>query len=83
MQDLHDRMSLDLGEECSKISSQIRFLVIHGTEDETIPVEDGHSIASALPTAKLVIIEGGDHSFTNPEHGNTVVKEAVAFLTKQ
>ncbi len=38
-------------------------LVIHGTEDEMIPVENGRLIASLIPGARLEILDGVGHLF--------------------
>jgi 3-oxoadipate enol-lactonase len=38
-------------------------LVVHGTEDEVIPVENGRLIASLIPGARLEIIDGVGHMF--------------------
>lgn len=37
-------------------------LVLHGTEDEICPIDDGRAIAAAARHARLVEIEGGDHN---------------------
>ncbi len=37
-------------------------LVLHGTDDEVCPVEDGREIAAASPHARIVEIEGGRHN---------------------
>ncbi|GAB5497022.1 MAG: hypothetical protein Phyf2KO_21020 [Phycisphaerales bacterium] len=41
-------------------------LVIHGDSDPTVPQADAEHIASALPNAELVIVEGGDHVLNTP-----------------
>jgi len=41
-------------------------LVIHGEEDETIPVRCAREIAEAVPDAELALIAGGDHVFSTP-----------------
>lgn len=38
-------------------------LVIHGTADEMVPVENGRMIARLVPGAKLEILEGAGHLF--------------------
>ncbi len=47
-------------------------LIIHGDADELVPLSSGQSIHDALRAAgaatKMVVIEGGDHGFTNAEH---------------
>ena len=38
-------------------------LVIHGTEDQMLPVSNGHLIASLIPGSRLEIIDGVGHLF--------------------
>jgi pimeloyl-ACP methyl ester carboxylesterase len=38
-------------------------LVVHGSEDEMLPVENGRQIASLIPGARLEILEGAGHLF--------------------
>jgi 3-oxoadipate enol-lactonase len=38
-------------------------LVIHGTDDQMLPVANGHLIASAIPNARLEILEDVGHLF--------------------
>jgi len=42
-------------------------LVILGSEDPVIPVEDGRAVAEAVPGAELLIIEGLGHGLQFPE----------------
>lgn len=37
-------------------------VVVHGSEDEVCPIEDGRAIAEAAPRGSLVVIEGGHHN---------------------
>lgn len=54
-------------------------LILHGEKDETVTVEQARlSFALAGVPKKLVLINGGDHSFTN--HGNKAAAEVVAWL---
>lgn len=54
-------------------------LVIHGSEDETVNVEQAQrSFALAGRPKKLVIVNGADHSFTN--HSNKAAEEVIAWL---
>ncbi|WP_257299445.1 alpha/beta fold hydrolase [Haloarchaeobius sp. FL176] len=38
-------------------------LVLHGTDDRVLPVENGERLAAALPNAELELYEGGSHLF--------------------
>ncbi len=54
-------------------------LILHGEKDETVAVEQARRAfyLAGLPK-KIVIINGGDHSFTN--HGNKAAEEVVTWL---
>jgi acetyl esterase/lipase len=47
-------------------------LIIHGDADTLVPIASGQSIHDALKAAnvetQMIVIEGGDHGFRNPEH---------------
>ncbi|TNE57106.1 MAG: alpha/beta hydrolase, partial [Alphaproteobacteria bacterium] len=53
-------------------------LVIHGRDDPLIPLAAGESVASLVPGAQLVIIDGMGHEIT-PDLGSIVVSHVVAF----
>jgi 3-oxoadipate enol-lactonase len=38
-------------------------LVLHGTADRVLPVENGEQVAAAIPDAELSLVEGGPHLF--------------------
>ncbi len=52
-------------------------LVVHGTEDEMIPVENGRLIASLIPGARLEILDGVGHLFfwEQPQRSAELVRE--------
>jgi pimeloyl-ACP methyl ester carboxylesterase len=52
-------------------------LVVHGTADELIPVQNGRMIADLIPAAKLEIFEGVGHMFflERPERTAELVRE--------
>jgi pimeloyl-ACP methyl ester carboxylesterase len=37
-------------------------LVVHGTDDEAVPVEHAKALASRVPNAELLLLEGGRHT---------------------
>lgn len=52
--------------ECASKLTPRSYLVIHGSEDESVPVEDAHLLYDAAEQPKkLAIIEGADHRFTD------------------
>ena len=55
-------------------------LVIHGTEDQMIPVGNGHMIAQLIPGARLEILDGVGHMFflERPERSAELMRAHVA-----
>jgi pimeloyl-ACP methyl ester carboxylesterase len=55
-------------------------LVVHGTEDQLLPVENGRLIASLIPGAQLEILEGVGHMFfwERPERSAELVRAHAA-----
>jgi pimeloyl-ACP methyl ester carboxylesterase len=54
-------------------------LVMHGTADRVLPVENAHLLAEAVPDADLVTVEGGSHLFFIEREGR-VTEELRRFL---
>mgnify|MGYP001812292490 CR=1 FL=1 len=54
-----DRFDLN----ASLARSRVPLLVVHGTEDLAVPVEDGRQLAAAGVDASLEIIDGAGHTF--------------------
>jgi len=57
-------------------------LVLHGTDDRVLPVENGRRIAEKLPDARLEILEGAPHMLMI-ERSKEVNELLEAFLAKQ
>ncbi|HTD57490.1 MAG TPA: alpha/beta hydrolase [Solirubrobacteraceae bacterium] len=55
-------------------------LLVHGTLDQMLPVENGHMIAELIPNARLEILEGIGHMFflELPERTAELVREHAA-----
>jgi pimeloyl-ACP methyl ester carboxylesterase len=37
-------------------------LVIHGSNDQLVPLADAQELAQAIPAAQLAVVDGGSHS---------------------
>jgi pimeloyl-ACP methyl ester carboxylesterase len=61
-------------------SLQIPTLVIHGTADILIPIDNGRIVAGAVPNATLLKIEGMGHDL--PKRVWTQVADAIADLAR-
>jgi pimeloyl-ACP methyl ester carboxylesterase len=55
-------------------------LVIHGTEDEMLPVENGRLVARLIPGSRLEILDGIGHMFfwEQPERSAGLVRSHAA-----
>lgn len=55
-------------------------LVVHGTLDQMLPVQNGRMIAGLVPGARLEVLEGVGHLFfwERPEHSAALVREHAA-----
>ncbi len=54
-------------------------LVIHGTADTNVPIAMGELVATRVPGARLITIEGGDH-FVFLTHPDEVYDAIFGFL---
>jgi 3-oxoadipate enol-lactonase len=57
-------------------------LVVHGTEDEVLPVQNGPLIASRIPGSRLEILPGVGHLFflERPEHSAELMRAHAGML---
>ena len=62
---------------------KIPVLIVHGTKDEAVPLEQSKKTARLLKNGRLSIIEGADHRFTRPEHFRKMIKEIAEFIISQ
>ncbi|KAJ4965571.1 hypothetical protein NE237_017420 [Protea cynaroides] len=75
---LMDRLNIDMHAACLSISKDCRVLTIHGSKDETIPVEDALEFAKVIPNHKLQIVEGADHGYS--AHQAELTSIALEFI---
>ncbi|KAL6615036.1 hypothetical protein ACP70R_037306 [Stipagrostis hirtigluma subsp. patula] len=76
---LMERLDTDMHAASVSISQECRFLTVHGSADETIPVEDAFEFAKLIPNHKLQVIEGANHNYT--AHRKEVADTVVEFIT--
>jgi pimeloyl-ACP methyl ester carboxylesterase len=53
--------AFDAAEELDALT--LPTVVLHGTADRVLPVENAHTLAERLPNAELELFEGGPHLF--------------------
>lgn len=55
-------------------------LIIHGDEDEAVPVEQSIKIAKLIPDCTFEIVKGSDHVYTKPEHRDQMLKTISEYI---
>ncbi|KAL3692633.1 hypothetical protein R1sor_006284 [Riccia sorocarpa] len=74
LKSLQDRLSTDMGGAAESISQDCRVLIVHGTADEVVRVEDARLYAERIPNNVLRIIDGANHNYEGQrEHLGGVV----------
>lgn len=77
-----EQMRAIAGHDTSGRLGQVRAptLIVHGTEDEMLPVANAHAIAERIPEARLEIMQGVGHLFfwEEPERSAELVREHAA-----
>ncbi len=59
---------------------RIPTLIVHGDEDETVPLEQSKISASLMPNCRLEIIQGADHIYSQPRHFEKMIKLLSQFI---
>ena len=72
--------NFDVGDRVHEIS--VPTLVLHGTDDRVVPVENGELIAEKLPEARLERVEAAPHMLM-VERSKEINKHLSAFLAEQ
>ncbi|XP_074342878.1 uncharacterized protein LOC141680592 isoform X2 [Apium graveolens] len=62
---LMDRLNTNMNEACVQIEKDCRVLIVHGSADEVVPVEDALSFGNTIHNHKIHIVEGADHCYTS------------------
>ena len=61
----------------------IPWLLVHGDEDDVVPIEDSHDIlAKTDGQAQLITLEGANHVFSD-EHTPVMVEKVIAWIKTQ
>ena len=75
-----DAEKIDAYGACEKI--KVPALIVHGEADETVPVEQSRKAASLIENCRLEIIEGCDHTYSNPDHFERLLNLISRFITE-
>lgn len=55
-------------------------LIIHGTKDETMPIENSLKLVHAGRKIKLKRLEGADHSYGDKKYRNKIIDLSISFF---
>ncbi len=75
-----DADQMDAYEAARKI--KIPALIVHGDEDETVPVEQSIKTARLIENCRLEIIKGCDHIYSKPEHFEKLLILVSGFIVE-
>lgn len=75
-----DAEKIDAYRACEKI--KIPSLIVHGEADETVPLEQSRKAAGLIENCRLEIIEGCDHTYSNPDHFERLLNLISRFITE-
>lgn len=77
-----NRERLDVGAAAARVP--IPWLVVHGSEDETVAADDGRRLARVAPRARLLLVPGAGHTFgaVHPFQGPTEALETAIQATR-
>jgi len=62
---------------------KIPALIVHGDEDETVPIEQSRKTASLIENCRLETIEGADHTYSKARHFEKMLDLISEFIVEQ
>ncbi len=75
-----DAERIDGYEAAQKI--RIPTLIVHGDEDETVPLKQSKKTAGLIANCRLEIIKGADHTYSKDEHFERMLKLISEFIVE-
>ncbi|XP_058213664.1 uncharacterized protein LOC131325422 isoform X1 [Rhododendron vialii] len=75
---LTDRLNTKMHDACLQIDKNCRVLTVHGSADETIPVDDAVEFAKIIPNHKLHVVQGANHVYT--KHQTELASVVLPFI---
>ena len=72
--------SFDVSDRLGRV--RVPTLILHGTDDRVVPVENARLLAEKLPNSRLELVDGGSHLFFI-EDDESVTDSLLAFLDEQ
>lgn len=71
------RSNMDIPGLIKKINENsqiVRFKIVHGDNDDTVPVEDGRRFRDAIVNSEYLEVEGANHGFNGTKHLSAIVE---------
>ncbi len=62
---------------------KIPALIVHGDEDETVPIGQSRKTASLIQSCRLEVIEGADHTYSDTSHFEKMLDLISEFIIEQ
>jgi dipeptidyl aminopeptidase/acylaminoacyl peptidase len=59
---------------------KIPTMIVHGDKDETVPLQQSIKCTQMIKDCRLEIIEGADHTYTQPQHFEKMLSLIVDFI---
>jgi pimeloyl-ACP methyl ester carboxylesterase len=83
-EDLHvTNHVMDMGRTVREIPGQVPILLLHGTDDELIPVGDASLYKEARPSTEVAIVEGARHAFRGKKQNKFLLETVSKFLSAE
>lgn len=81
LQDLKQRLDLDIPGLAAKWPAQTELVLIHGTADVTIPWQEAQWVSTLIPQARTVFVEGADHNYKR--HADALEETVISEILRQ
>lgn len=75
-------VEMDMAVVLSQIPAETPILLLHGTDDELIPLEDAKGFKDTRPSLELVVVEGARHAFRGKKQLKAFLAASVNFIQK-
>ena len=71
---------MDMGKVVETMPEAVPILLLHGTDDELIPVEDAHAYKKARTSIDVSIIDGARHAFRGKKQNKALLSKVTEWI---
>lgn len=79
-EDFNNRANIPMEKLAKSIPATTTVLCMHGTEDKTIPWQEGEKCASFIENSLFVTIDGADHNYSRTEDAKQMIEQVIQFV---